>query len=69
VRYALITNLRIDKKASLKKVIFKGKDKISKKAYQPMDQKEKDLMESIERDEWQSVFSIPLVAYATPSRS
>ena len=27
--------------------------KISKKAFKPIDQEEKDLMESIERDEWQ----------------
>lgn len=30
-------------------------NKISKKAFKPIDQEEKDLMESIERDEWQSV--------------
>jgi len=30
-------------------------NKISKKAYKPIDQEEKDLMESIERDEWQPV--------------
>jgi predicted DNA binding CopG/RHH family protein len=30
-------------------------DKISKKAFKPIDQEEKDLMESIERGEWQSV--------------
>ena len=29
--------------------------KISKKAFEPIDQEEKDLMESIERDEWQPV--------------
>ena len=29
--------------------------KLSKKAFMPIDQEEKDLMESIERDEWQSV--------------
>jgi predicted DNA binding CopG/RHH family protein len=29
--------------------------KISKKAFKPIDQEEKDLMESIERDEWQPV--------------
>ncbi|MFA6008797.1 MAG: toxin-antitoxin system HicB family antitoxin [Desulfobacteraceae bacterium] len=28
-------------------------NKISKKAFMPIDQEEKDLMESIERDEWQ----------------
>jgi len=28
-------------------------NKISKKAFKPIDQEEKDLMESIERDEWQ----------------
>jgi predicted DNA binding CopG/RHH family protein len=32
--------------------------KISKKAFMPIDQEEKDLMESIERDEWQSVKNI-----------
>ena len=30
-------------------------NKISKKAFKPIDQEEKDLMESLERDEWQSV--------------
>jgi len=30
-------------------------NKISKKALKPIDQEEKDLMESIERDEWQPV--------------
>jgi len=30
-------------------------NKISKKAFKPIDQEEKDLMESVERDEWQSV--------------
>jgi len=30
-------------------------NKISKKSFQLIDQEEKDLMESIERDEWQSV--------------
>jgi len=30
-------------------------NKISKKSFKPIDQEEKDLMESIERDEWQSV--------------
>ena len=29
--------------------------KIKKKAFKPIDQEEKDLMESIERDEWQPV--------------
>ncbi len=29
--------------------------KISKKAFKPIDQEEKELMESIERDEWQPV--------------
>lgn len=29
--------------------------KISKKAFKPIDQEEKDLMSSIENDEWQSV--------------
>jgi len=29
--------------------------KITKKAFKPIDQEEKDLMESIERDEWQPV--------------
>jgi len=29
--------------------------KISEKAFKPIDQEEKDLMESIERDEWQPV--------------
>jgi len=32
--------------------------KTSKKAFTPLDQEEKDLMESIERDEWQSVKNI-----------
>ena len=32
--------------------------KLSKKAFKPIDQEEKDLMESIERDEWQPVKSI-----------
>ncbi|MBW1849631.1 MAG: antitoxin [Deltaproteobacteria bacterium] len=32
--------------------------KISKKAFKPIDQVEKDLMESIERDEWQPVKNI-----------
>ena len=32
--------------------------KISKKAFKPIDQEEKDLMESIERDEWQPVKKI-----------
>jgi predicted DNA binding CopG/RHH family protein len=30
-------------------------NKINKKAFKPIDNEEKDLMESIERDEWQSV--------------
>jgi predicted DNA binding CopG/RHH family protein len=30
-------------------------NKFTKKTFQPIDQEEKDLMESIERDEWQSV--------------
>jgi predicted DNA binding CopG/RHH family protein len=30
-------------------------NKINKKAFKPIDHEEKDLMESIERDEWQSV--------------
>ena len=29
--------------------------KINKKAFKPIDQEEKDLMESIERDEWEPV--------------
>jgi predicted DNA binding CopG/RHH family protein len=33
-------------------------NKTSKKAFKPLDQEEKDLMESIERDEWQSVKNI-----------
>ena len=32
--------------------------KITKKAFKPIDQEEKDLMESIERDEWQPVKNI-----------
>jgi predicted DNA binding CopG/RHH family protein len=32
--------------------------KTRKKAFKPIDQEEKDLMESIERDEWQSVANI-----------
>jgi len=32
--------------------------KISKKAFKPIDQEEKDLMKSIERDEWQPVKNI-----------
>jgi predicted DNA binding CopG/RHH family protein len=32
--------------------------KISKKAFKPIDQEEKELMESIERDEWQPVKKI-----------
>ena len=30
-------------------------NKVNKKAFKPIDQEEKDLMESIERDEWQPV--------------
>jgi predicted DNA binding CopG/RHH family protein len=30
-------------------------NKITKKAFKPVDQEEKDLMESIKRDEWRSV--------------
>jgi len=33
-------------------------NKSSKKAFKPIDQEEKDLMESIERDEWQPVKNI-----------
>ena len=33
-------------------------EKVSKKAFEPIDQDEKELMESIERDEWQSVKNI-----------
>ena len=32
--------------------------KLSRKAFEPLDQEEKDLMESIERDEWQPVNNI-----------
>ncbi len=32
--------------------------KLSKKAFKPIDQEEKDLMESIERDEWRPVKNI-----------
>ncbi len=32
--------------------------KLSKKAFKPIDQEEKDLMESIERDEWQPVKNV-----------
>lgn len=32
--------------------------KISKKAFEPIDQEEKELMESIERDEWRPVKNI-----------
>jgi predicted DNA binding CopG/RHH family protein len=32
--------------------------RLSKKAFMPIDQEEKDLMESIERDEWQPVKNI-----------
>ena len=30
-------------------------DKINKKAFEPIDEEERDLMESIEKDEWRSV--------------
>jgi len=30
-------------------------NKVSKKAFKPIDQEEKDLMESIERDDWKPV--------------
>jgi predicted DNA binding CopG/RHH family protein len=33
-------------------------NKINKKAFEPIDEEEKDLMESIERDEWRSVKDI-----------
>ena len=33
-------------------------NKLSKKAFKPIDQEEEDLMESIERDEWQPVKNI-----------
>ena len=33
-------------------------NKLSKKAFKPIDQEEKDLMESIERDEWQPIKNI-----------
>jgi len=33
-------------------------NKLSKKAFEPIDQDEKDLMESIENDEWQHVKNI-----------
>ena len=33
-------------------------NKISKKAFKPIDQEEEDLMESIEREEWQPVKNI-----------
>ena len=32
--------------------------KLSQKAFEPLDQEEKDLMESIEREEWRSVKNI-----------
>ncbi len=32
--------------------------KLSRKAFEPLDQEEKDLMESIEREEWRSVKNI-----------
>ena len=35
-------------------------NKISQKAFKPLDQEEKDLMESIERDEWQPVKNFDL---------
>ena len=34
--------------------------KLSKKAFEPLDQEEKDLMESIEREEWRPVKNIKL---------
>ena len=34
--------------------------KLSQKAFEPLDQEEKDLMESIEREEWRSVKNIKL---------
>ena len=34
--------------------------KLSRKAFEPLDQEEKDLMESIEREEWRSVKNIKL---------
>jgi predicted DNA binding CopG/RHH family protein len=33
-------------------------EKINKKAFKPLDQEEKELMESIDRDEWQSVKNV-----------
>ena len=41
----------------VKKIWIEGGviNKINKKAFKPIDHEEKDLMESIERDEWQSV--------------
>jgi len=33
-------------------------EKLSRKAFEPLDQEEKDLMESIEREEWRSVKNI-----------
>jgi hypothetical protein len=35
-------------------------EKINKKIFEPLDQEEKDLMESIERDEWHPGFKIVL---------
>jgi hypothetical protein len=32
--------------------------KLSRKSFEPLDQEEKDLMESIEREEWRSVKNI-----------
>lgn len=34
--------------------------KLSRKAFEPLDQEEKDLMESIEREEWRSVKNIKI---------
>ena len=34
--------------------------KLSRKAFKPLDQEEKDLMESIEHEEWQSVKNIKI---------
>jgi predicted DNA binding CopG/RHH family protein len=33
-------------------------EKLNKKAFKPLDQEEKELMESIDRDEWQSVKNV-----------
>ena len=38
--------------------------KISKKSFEPIDQEEKDLMESIERDEWKPVKDINQIGRA-----